>query len=87
MLDVCCEGRDSLNLAYAGIIAPSQLLLAAVAGDIYVDLSAQITQHGDGNSLKWDIFQWSGGDEVLVEVQKIIWRGLLILFGINDPTD
>jgi hypothetical protein len=69
MLGVCCEGRDSLNLAYAGIIAPSQPLLA-VAGDIYVDLSAQ---NGDRNSLKWDIFQWSGDGEVLVEVQKIIW--------------
>jgi hypothetical protein len=70
MLGICCERRDSLNLAYAGIIAPSQLLLAAVAGDVYVDLSAQITQHGDSNSLKWDIFRWSGDDEVL---QKIIW--------------
>jgi hypothetical protein len=73
MLGVCCERRDSLNLAYAGIITPSQLLLAVVSGDIYVDPSAQITQHGDSNSLKWDIFRWPGDDEVLVEVQKIIW--------------
>jgi hypothetical protein len=64
MLGVCCEGRDSLDLAYVSIIAPSQSLLAAVAGDIYADLSAQI---------HWDILQWSGDDGVLVEVQKIIW--------------